>query len=102
LSDTQGHLNNRVTGCHAGSNPVSRTKYIGKKMSIKEHVIDNQKVKFQFYRHGILYYETEKGLLFEVPTSDVGDAVFLKEDKAILFMRWIRKQLEANAEGMVI
>lgn len=68
-------------------------------VNVKQHVTDGAKVRFQFYRSGTLYYETEKGLLFEVPCSDAGDAVFNSEDKAIMFMRWIRKQLEANEEG---
>lgn len=69
-------------------------------MSVKEHVTDNQKVTFEFYRDGILYYKTEKGLLFEVPASDCGTASMNREDKALLYMRWIRKQLEANETGM--
>jgi len=69
------------------------------KTNVKEHVVDDQKVKFSFYRDGILYYKTEKGLLFEVPASDAGTACFNAEDRAILFMRWIRKQLEANEIG---
>lgn len=67
--------------------------------NVKEHVVNNQKVRFSFYRDGMLYYKTEKGLLFEVPTSDAGTACFNAEDRAILFMRWIRKQLEANEIG---
>lgn len=69
-------------------------------MSVKEHVENNQKVRFSFYRDSILYYETEKGLLFEVPISDTGKGCFNAEDKALLYMRWIRKQLEANSEGL--
>ena len=69
-------------------------------MNVKEHVKGNQKVSFRFYRNGILYYETEKGLLFEVPVSDTGTGTFSAEGKAILYMRWIRKQLEANEAGM--
>jgi len=69
------------------------------KTNVKEHVINDQKVKFSFYRDGILYYKTEKGLLFEVPISDTGSGCFNAEDKAMLFMRWIRKQLEANEIG---
>lgn len=65
--------------------------------NVKEHVSNNKRVYFQFYRGGILYYKTELGLIFEVPTSDCGDACFMLEDKAMLYMRWIRKQLEANA-----
>lgn len=49
------------------------------------------KVKFDFYRDGNLYYRTENNLLFPVPVSDTGTATFLAEDKAILFMRYIRK-----------
>ena len=68
--------------------------------NVKEHVIGNQKVYFDFYRDGILYYRTEKDLLFEVPIDDVGTGTMKNEDKALLYMRWIRKQLEANEEGM--
>lgn len=64
------------------------------KTSVKEHVRDNQKVYFQFYRSGVLYYKTELGLIFEVPVTDCGDACFNREDRAMLFMRWIRKQIE--------
>jgi hypothetical protein len=66
-----------------------------KNFSVKEHVNNGQRVRFKFYRAGILYYETEKGLVFEVPVSDCGDACFKDEDKAMLYMRWIRKQIEA-------
>lgn len=65
-------------------------------INVKEHVNKGQMVKFLFYRSGTLYYQTEKGLIFEVPTSDCGDACFKDSDKAMLFMRWIRKQIEAN------
>ena len=68
-------------------------------MSIKEHV--QGKVHFQFYRKGYLFYKTDSGLEFTVPIDDVGDGVFLNEDKAMLFMRYIRKQLEANDMGRV-
>lgn len=67
--------------------------------NVKEHVNNNQKVYFDFYRGGILYYRTEKGLLFEVPASDVGTATMNREDKSLYYMRWIRKQLESNEEG---
>ena len=64
--------------------------------NVKEHVTGKQKVRFQFYRSGILFYKTEKGLLFEVPITDTGTGVFKDTDKALCFMRWIRKQLETN------
>ena len=51
-------------------------------------------VEFQFYRKGNLYYKTENGLVFPVPVDDTGDAAFNPTDKAMLFMRWIRKEIE--------
>lgn len=60
-------------------------------MNIKDHI--RGRVTFQFYRAGHLYYRTDSDLEFPVPIEDVGDATFLKEDKAILFMRYIRKHL---------
>jgi len=59
---------------------------------VKEHVKGN--VKFTRYMDGNLYYITESGLEFPVPISDTGTATFLAEDKAMIFMRWIRKHLE--------
>lgn len=59
---------------------------------IKEHLKGN--VKFTKYFDGSLYYITESGLEFQVPISDIGIATFLAEDKAIMFMRYIRKHLE--------
>lgn len=56
-------------------------------------MVKNKKVAFCYYREGELWYETECGFLFPVPTSDVGNATFNREDKALLFMRWIRKHV---------
>jgi len=54
------------------------------------------KVNFEFYRAGYLYYScsVDKDFIFSVPTSDCGEASFLKEDKAMLFMRYIRKYIK--------
>ena len=62
--------------------------------SIKEMVNNNQKVIFRFYRDGQLWYATECGFEFPVPLSEAGTATFFAQDKAILFMRYIRKHLE--------
>ena len=64
-------------------------------MSIKEMVKGNKKVYFEFARKGELWYKTECGFVFPVPFSDMGDGTFNKEDKAMFFMRYIRKQLDA-------
>lgn len=68
-------------------------------MKIKSFVQNNNTVRFDFYRAGSLYYivkDTDGGnsFRFPVPISDTGDASFNAEDKAILFMRYIRKAIE--------
>jgi len=68
-------------------------------VNVIEHIRGDQKATFQFYRGGILFYKTEKGLLFEIPKSDTGDAVFNAVEKASALMKWIRIQLEVNEEG---
>lgn len=69
--------------------------------TLKELVGKGETVQFQMYRKGELHYKTSSGFDFIVPVEDCGDGQFLNEDKAMLFMRYIRKQLEANAEGAV-
>jgi len=68
--------------------------------SLKEMVIDNQKVSFQFYRDDKLWYSTECGFEFPVPLADTGTATFLAEDRAILFMRYIRKHRDFVLSSM--
>jgi hypothetical protein len=60
-------------------------------------VKDGKKVRFAFFRGRELWYRHEDGFEFPVPIDDVGDAVFLADEKAILFMRYIRKHAEAIA-----
>lgn len=83
-------------------------------MNIKDIVKDNH-VYFNRLRNGIAYYnvvlpkvEVKDELTyvppvtaydidtyeFPVPLSDIGDATLLATDKAIMFMRYIRKALE--------
>jgi hypothetical protein len=62
-------------------------------VNIKEMVKD-KKVKFLFYKENELWYTTECGFKFPVPIDDVGTASMNNEDKAIMFMRWIRKHIE--------
>ena len=61
--------------------------------TLKEMIVNNQQVRFSFYRDRQLWYETECGFRFPVPIEDAGTATFLAEDRAILFMRYIRKQM---------
>jgi hypothetical protein len=67
-------------------------------MDIKDIVKDNT-VRFAKYRQGVAYYTVRvpsDGLeyMFPVPLSDIGDATLLASDKAMVFMRYIRKALE--------
>ena len=67
-------------------------------MNIKDIVKDNN-VRFVSYRQGVAYYAVSvsgenEDRLFPVPLSDVGDATLLAEDKAIIFMRYIRKAID--------
>jgi hypothetical protein len=61
-------------------------------MNIKD-MIKNKKVTFLFFKEDELWYTTECGFEFPVPTNDVGTAAMNAQDKAILFMRWIRKHI---------
>jgi hypothetical protein len=68
------------------------------KMNIKDLVKDRT-VSFVYYVDGDLWYTIDlveglPTLEFPVPIKDVGTAAFLAHDKAILFMRYIRKHLE--------
>lgn len=69
-------------------------------MSLKDLISNGKKVHFVLYRKGELHYVTDDGFNFVVPTEDCADGTFLAEDKASMFMRYIRKQLEANAAGV--
>ena len=51
-------------------------------------------VKFARYQKNQLWYSTDCGFEFPVPISDTGDAVFLAEDKPMLFMRWINAHIK--------
>jgi len=68
-------------------------------MSKIKDLVKDKKVRFSFYRQKELWYTTDDGFEFPVPITDAGDAVFLAEDKAIYFMRYIRKQLANIEEG---
>ncbi|HLK62304.1 MAG TPA: hypothetical protein VKU19_02630 [Bryobacteraceae bacterium] len=65
-------------------------------MTLKE-LIKGKRVRFQYYRDGALWYQTEDGFEFPVPIADTGTGIFRAEDGAIQFMRWIRKHLEERA-----
>lgn len=60
-------------------------------MKIKD-LIKNQTVKFECYKQGNLWYSVN-GFIFPVPVEDTGEGEFKREDKAIFYMRYIRKHM---------
>lgn len=67
-------------------------------MTIKDLIKDNV-VTFSYLRKGVAYYNVSfENITYVFPVSleDIGDATLLKEDKAIMFMRYMRKALDNN------
>lgn len=67
--------------------------------NLKDMVAGDRRVHFEFFRKGELWYKTDCGFEFPVPAEDTGDGTFLASDRAMLFMRYIRKQLENIEKG---
>lgn len=69
-------------------------------MNIKDIVKDNT-VRFVRYRQGIAYYgvdvPAQGAYLFPVPLDDVGEATLELEDRAILFMRYIKRAMNEGS-----
>jgi hypothetical protein len=61
--------------------------------TVKDMVKDGKKVRFARFKEGQLWYVTECGFEFPVPVDDTDNATFLAEDKAVLFMRYIRRHI---------
>lgn len=91
-----------------GSMPASKAVWMGfnslgirqkTMINIKDLVKNNNTVHFQYLRDGDMWYKTDKfGFIFPVPLDDIGNATFMRDDKAILFMRYIRKHMEDMKE----
>lgn len=71
------------------------------KIDIGMAVNDGKVVKFVCLRDDKLWYQTQGGDLFPVPLEDTKGASFLAEDRAILFMRWMRKWNDDVDEGNI-
>ena len=67
---------------------------------IKDLVRDGKRVTFVRFQSGELWYRCDGGFEFPIPVSDTGDAAFLPEDKALIFMRWIRKHISFIQAGL--
>jgi hypothetical protein len=69
--------------------------------TLKEMVSGGKEVKFTHFRRNELWYITDCGFQFAVPADpkEISDASFQATEKAMLMMRYIRKQLDANEAG---
>lgn len=76
------------------------------RMKISE-LVKNNRVWFDSYRAGFFYYNVSiveydgnrpyvTHYQFTVPIEDIGNATLLASDKAITYMRWIRKAIESK------
>lgn len=52
------------------------------------------KVYFVCLKNRELWYKTDSGFEFPIPLEDSEGGIFLNEDKASLFMRWMRKRIQ--------
>jgi hypothetical protein len=66
-----------------------------KKIDVLDQVKPPKSVRFEYYREGVLYYSTDDGTVFPVPADDLPGATFLATDRAMLYMRWMRKHNDA-------
>lgn len=62
---------------------------------LKSRVTGDKKVKFTRFFDGQLWYACEDGFEFPVPVSEAGTATFYPEDRAMLFMRYVRKHMDS-------
>lgn len=72
------------------------------KVKLIDLVRDGKKVRFSYYRDREFWYQHEDGLLFPIPLSEVDNpaskATLNAEDKAMLFMRWMKRYIETAKE----
>lgn len=59
-------------------------------VDVKRAVSTGRRVRFIHYKDGQLWYETEFQETFPVPITDLGSATAYAEDKALMFMRYMR------------
>lgn len=60
-------------------------------------------VTFSYFTEGSLWYKADDGWCFPVPVSDTGNEqggspVFNAVEKGVLLMRWIRREMESQAQ----
>jgi len=64
-----------------------------------KQIIENNTAQFSFYQEGKVYYSisVENDMYeFPIPIEEVGTGVLLRDEKAIYFMKWIKKAIETE------
>jgi hypothetical protein len=74
------------------------------KVPTVKQVVRNNQARFLKYENGNLWYyvlysedddyNKPRQFDFPIPVADAGDGAFLSSDKAITYMRWIRKHID--------
>lgn len=62
-------------------------------------IVKDNKVHFDSYRAGFFYYTVtvkNETYRFPIESHDIGQATMQKEDKALIFMRWIKKAIDGH------
>ena len=62
-------------------------------------IVKNNTVEFDSYRAGFFYYTVdvaEDRYRFPIEMNEVGTATMLKSDKALLYMRFIKKAIDGH------
>ena len=83
--------------------PITRSTRFGNStenttMNITE-IVKNKRAHVVHYREGHFIYETDDGFQFPIPLTDIGNSTLQAEDRAVLFMRWIRQHLEVKSQA---
>jgi hypothetical protein len=56
-------------------------------------LVKDRYATFSFYKDKELWYETDSGFSFPIPVEMAENSYFSRREKAIVFMRYIRKHL---------
>lgn len=70
------------------------------RIKIIDLVKDNQRVTFDYFRDNEFWYKTDSGFIFSIPLDDIqGQKLTLpSNDKAILYIRWIKRFIENSQQ----
>ena len=80
-------------------NTLTQSHVDPRNVKLIDLVKNNKKVKFSFFRDNEFWFEQEDGFRFPVGLNEVlaSKVTILAEDKAVLYMRWMRKYIESLA-----